>query len=335
MNRPYKIHWSFVCITIVLALLLAFNDSSADSEYYLRIYQSIGHTKIFFVEPGYIFLCTFFKNLGFSFIQFKVALSIIVFLLIGSTVLRYSKYPSLVLICFFFYPFLLDCAQLRHLFASSIFVFSIRFLERFSLKNLICYIVFIALASTIQMIALAFSCFLLLYIIKDKRSLYKIVITGIFILFFLATAVAHLPFIRYLMDLRGKGDFYNSGIPFGQLILYLAFFLSLVIVAIKRDNIKGDKYTSNFLQKFSMLSLIFLPILLVDFQFTRLFRACLIPIYISCWNNVADMKFNYRMLVGGGMLMILALVFNRLFIASGVYYKTLTYPILFDNLLLR
>lgn len=334
MRHHNRINWLFLFLAITIGSFFSFNDSSADADYYYRLYERIGNSDRFFVESGYVFLCTIFKNLGFSFYQFKVVLGFLIIVLIGSTILKYSKYPSLVLLCYFCYPFLLDCAQIRHMIACSIFIYSIRYLEIYNLRNLISYIICIILAATVQMIAWAFLCFLPIYIIRNKRILYSVCLFGTIILFLSISIVINLPIVRFLLETRSKEGVYDSGVPLGQLIFYLAFFLSLVFVAV-RKNLNNAEDNAYFLQRFSIMSLIFLPILLVDFQFTRLFRACLIPIYISCWNNIAGMKPDKRFIVGTLFLFVFALVFYKLFITSRTYYESLTYPIIFDNLLIR
>lgn len=330
-----KLNWSFILLIFLIGALFSFNDSSADADYYYTLYEDINRRVYFSVEPGFVFLCTFFKNLGFSYIQFRIVIGLLVVILIGSTILRYSKYPSLVLICYFCYPFLLDCAQVRHMIACSIFIYSIRFLEIYNLRNLVSFIICIIIASSIQMIAWAFLCFLPIYIFRNKKIFYTLCLFCTIILFLSITMVMKLPIIRYLLELRSKEGAYELGIPISQLILYLIFYIGIVIIAVNMKSSTQNVAKESFLARFSMLSLIFLPILLVDFQFTRLFRACLIPIYILCWNNISAMRQDNRSIVGGIMLIVFALVFYKLFISSANYYESLTYPILLENLLVK
>lgn len=332
-NRRH-ITLSFIVLFFIGWYLFGANQYSVDIDNYRNLYYraTLGGQSVY--EPGFYMLCAFFNECGMSFEFFLKIYGSIAFILIGSTIIRYSKHPGMVMIAFMLYPFLLDCAQIRHFMAYAIFIFAIRYLEQFSIKNIILFVIFIFISISFQITAIAFIIFLLSYISKSKIAyLCGIAVSGLFIM---GSALKYSGLYIYIMNLRDKGSIYEDSTPLGQLIMYCVFYglISYFALHIPKTKNRDKSYVidNNVLIRISLLSLIFIPLLTIDFQYTRLYRACLIPVYLSATNNIGINQNNIKRELSYLILfMTLIAVSLKLFGPSGGYYKTLTAPILFHQ----
>lgn len=148
----------YVIIMLFLWLCMAGTYGNADEGIYMSRYNQpdlwVSNTELL-----YGLIMSFFRKIGCSYEVYKSIITLIQLLLISSTIKRYSKYPNLVLVLYFWFPFLLDVAQMRNALATAIMIFGIQFLindiesnsckEKIT-KNEIKYIICIIVAALIH-----------------------------------------------------------------------------------------------------------------------------------------------------------------------------------------
>ena len=107
IKKRNKISILFVVMLLFLWVLMAYNTSSADIDYYSNIFTRIRSGITYHaVEGGFYYLCKLAVMLGMDYPLFLKIYSAIALLLICSTVLKYTIKPWVVLLFYFCYPFL-------------------------------------------------------------------------------------------------------------------------------------------------------------------------------------------------------------------------------------
>lgn len=331
---------SYVILTALLWILMGFNTSSADISYYkslfIRAKEGISYHA---VETGFWLLVKGSVKIGFSYELFLIIYTMIGLLLISSSVIKYSNKPGLVLLAYLCYPFLLDVAQIRHFMATAIFIYAIRYLQKFNFKNLIKYCVLILIASSQQIIALAYLFFLIVYVTNQAYAT-KLAIFGTAVAFIVYRFLPNSILMSIVKELRNSEINYFSGISIRQFILYFLFYLFLILLCyfLKRQTYyisNEEKCNNEFLYKICMYSAVYIPFILLDYQYTRLFRGCIIILYIFISDRISYLKKYNRIILFSGFSIIMILVGLKLFGPQSGYYQILTIPIFKDNGLLR
>ena len=148
----------YVIIIFFLWLCMAGTYGNADEDIYMSRYNN-PNLWVSNTEFLYNSIMAFFRNIGCSYELYKAIITLIQLLLISSTIKRYSIYPNLVLISYFWFPFLLDIAQMRNALATAIMIFGIQFLindiesnncDKKITKNEIKYIICITMATLVH-----------------------------------------------------------------------------------------------------------------------------------------------------------------------------------------
>lgn len=320
-------------ILIVLWILMGFSYGTADYGSYESYFErTASGAEVLSVEPGYIFLNYLADKVGLNYKGFLAIYSLIAFLLIGSTLKRYAKCPNFVLFAYFCYPFILDVTQIRHFMVSAIVIYAIRFLEYFSLKNLFKYLVCILIASTQQITAIIYFLLLLAYI-PSLSLLKNICLVGSASLLFLVRLIPNTQVFHVIMGLRNAEKIYEFGMSGSQLLLYIVFYLTLLLLCIVMSKRTTNYFNgSEILHKVCYLSFLLIPFLLLDFQYTRFFRGIIILIYIyltnilSSFKSVQDRKVSLLL-----MLFMFFAVGFKIFGPHSGYYSYLTSPIFSNN----
>ena len=326
IKKRNKIGILFLFMLLFLWTLIAFNTASADFDYYSAMFARIRSGITYYaVEGGFYYLCKFAVMLNMDYSFFLKIYSAIGLLLISSTIIKYTKKPWLVLLFYFCYPFILDVAQIRHFMAVAIFTFSVRYLEEFNKKNLIKYCMFVLLASTQHVLAFSFFFFLLTYV-KDNKKNVKISIAFMIVLFIVQRNLLDTWIYRSIVSARDAEINYSHGISTRMFLQYALFYSILLGFCIYLNMINNSQ--SDLLFKISMLSAVFIPLLLIDFQFTRFFRSSIIVIYMYIANGISTMeKYNNRFSYGLLFSIFMIIIFFSLFGPSSGYFETLTKPI--------
>lgn len=327
---------SFIIIALLLWIIIGFSSGTADYYQYSEFFDRVASGfELLSVEYGYVFLISMASKLGMDYPQFISIYTFIAILLIALTVIRYAKKPSLVLLFYFCYPFFLDVTQLRHFMISAIVIYAIKYLEKFSIRNLIIYILCILIASTQQITAFIYLLMLIVYL-PSNRIFTIICLWGSIVLSLFVTLLPNTVLFKAIVGLRNVDKYYASGMNGMQLYLYVSFFLLLIIICL----FLARKHTETVLRygllhKICFVSLLFIPFLLLDFQYTRFFRGVIVLLYIYLTNllyskNNAIFQF-IRILI----VILMISVSIKLFGPGSAYYKTLTLPIIESNLLLK
>lgn len=114
--------------------------------------------------------------------------------------------------------------------------------------------------------------------------------------------------------------------------MYACFYGILIILCVFLQKINNvDKTNRSFLYKICMYSTLFIPFLMIDFQYTRLFRGSILVIYIFITQQIYSLKKSDKLIVTIGLLFIMILVAIKLFGKGSGYFETLTMPIFQNN----
>ena len=320
----------FFMILLSMWSLMAFSTNNADYAYYSLVFERIENGVSYYaVETGFYILCKISVKLGIGYPVFLTIYSGIAFLLITNSIVKYTNKPIAVLFMYFCYPFILDIAQIRHFMACAIFIFSARYLKEYSIKNVVKYCILIILAVSQQIFSLVFFLFLLVYI-SDKKKVVLISIITTFFLFFGERALLNSSLYRAILSLRNSDINYTKGIPIAQFVKYAFFFSVLLLLCLFFNSKKLKKY--DFIFKICMLSWIYIPLILIDFQYTRFFRSSIIYIYIYIINGIDSLKsIKERLLFRIGIAIVMLSVFIILFGPTSGYFETMTIPIFTEN----
>lgn len=114
-------------IFLFMWIMGAFCVGIADEPIYMSRYNNPG-LWLSVTEYGFQIIISFCHALGLNYTGFRGVVIGIEIILVGITVLRYAKYPNIVLLFFIICPFPLNVAQLRSSLATSVMIFSLRFL---------------------------------------------------------------------------------------------------------------------------------------------------------------------------------------------------------------
>ena len=118
----------YALMLIYSFMIFVFVSNIPDLPFY-QIHYETGISN--FSEPLYVFLATVFKQFGFSYTVFRAFLFTFCMVLLTKTFYDFSPYPNLVFILYLVYPFTIDAVQVRSFVATSIMVFSVRFIISF------------------------------------------------------------------------------------------------------------------------------------------------------------------------------------------------------------
>lgn len=202
-----------VAITIVcIVLIVSANREGNDIINYVRDYNSI---QTFQREPVYVVLKICGKLLGLNFYQFRAVVSLIGYMLIVSTLKKYTRNIQFVLFFYCVYLLFMDSWQVRNFLAVSVFVYSVRFLSNArSKKSMVAYCVCILISTGIHTAFIIYYILTLLYVKKKRVVVYS-----------LCFVMAALSLITWLN---------NNKIP----------FIDVVVGILMGDNARAQEYFS-------------------------------------------------------------------------------------------
>ena len=184
--------YTYYALLFYMWIIMAFTYQIADESIYISRYENpeiwIGQTELLFLLSTIMF-----NAIGFTFVQYKAFMSIVILLVISSTIRRYAKYPNVVLILYFLCPFALNVAQLRNALATAIFIFGYRYLidednSRCVLREInltsndFKYIVTVIVASMFHTAGLIWICLLIAKKCKIKTNIFIAVLVNFLII---------------------------------------------------------------------------------------------------------------------------------------------------------
>lgn len=327
----------FLNLFILLWFICCFNIDNADyvNGYYIP-YIDIKKNHF---ELGYKLLNIFFNNLGISFFLFRMILMTVVLLLIGSSIKKYCKSPLMAMALYSIYPFLIQCVQIRNALSVSLVIFAIRFLATDTKKGMITFSFFVVLAMMVHKSAIVY----LIFIFVCKKSVNKVIrITiCIFTLEYIVLVKAGSVLLQwiYRITLDSRILFYMSLNEDriwgkGMIPFFIIFFLLLIVYKCRQKSY--DKKVDRFddcLIKVSFLSMIFLPLYLLDGNYIRLCIYLLPLYYIVILNFSAHFTVVNRIFLRG-FLVLLTTVFFVFYIGPLNYksFNEVTKAVISNNL---
>lgn len=130
---PKKIKWYDALIIIFIIAISIFGKNVADFQNYKRAYTCIEEGRRYLdLGIGWYYLCKIGTIFRLSYIQFKVLITIISYVLINNSIKFFLKgkdeYKKLIWVFYLVFPLLLDLIQVRYLIAQAIVLYFFRFL---------------------------------------------------------------------------------------------------------------------------------------------------------------------------------------------------------------
>lgn len=309
-NKRIKNFLTFLII-IYLVILMGGSLENPDTV----IYQNIFERDFFIKDIGFGVLIYALKSIGITFNVFRLTVATIGILLIHHTVNKYVKNTSYFYILYGIYPFMFDIVQVRNFLAMSLFVYAVPFLLELNRKNILKYISIVAIAASMQKIALVYIPLVFVRNIKNKKILKRIlmviivcsIIVGLSrnVLFKFSDVILTM----FSEDLSGLSNYLNINTNWGWIIFWgeqvanfaLVYWANKIIF----DKIKSgeaNKLYSQITVKFSELiysinlyMFIFLPLFVIDENFTRIIRNVM-PLNLMIYCIAGQMLMNNKKL---------------------------------------
>lgn len=326
-----------VLLFAFLWAIIGFNTHNPDYQYYANLFDRARNGISYYaVEIGFWNLIKIASKIGMNYQTFLIFYSCAGLLLITNTVIKYSKRPSLVFLAYVCYPLFLDATQIRQFMVVAIFTFATRYLQEYSVKNVIKYCGLILLATSQQILAFALFFYLIVYI-KNSKIVIRLSIILTILNFFAFRYVLRIPLVNSIFKLRNKTIDYVGGYSNRQFLMYLCFYGGLLILCY---SLHKNEYSicfngKDFLFKICVLSGCFIPFMLIDFQYTRLFRCSILIVYICITNYISLLSKRNRIVLDIFFGIMMILIFLKIFGLGSWYYDTVTLPILKYNRILN
>jgi len=295
----------FVMISLFLLLwiLFGFNTSNADYMIYNLIYD--GHYPNH--EFGFMLLVNLFSNLGFTYQQFLISISLICYLILFRIINKYTIGTNYVIALYFIFPFMLDVVQIRNFIAMTIILLGIQYLLSDKKRATIKYIVAVLAASSIHYTSL----FYLILVFARFKSWKKLLLTFSMISIVGAT-IAYTNIIPSAMGIIFESDkvtnWFQGRTRFGFLIPIIFQLISFGFVYYshykyrkteqKKENdnnvYPNDRFKNVDVHQNKLLEIVFrinivlliaIPFYIFNVSFFRLFRNVLLLNYIVVTNG--------------------------------------------------
>ena len=335
----------------LLILLMGGQTNNPD---YL-IYKNIFNGDFYSKDPGFGCVIRFLKLLGFTDENFRLGISLIGFTLISITVFRFLNDRRLFYVLYAIYPFMYDVVQARNFLVMSIITFTIPFLINPNTKKRIFYAISILMASTVQKVAILYLPIAFIDIlIKKKNSKYffrTIIIVSALVA--LNRSMLLKMITLFIIPITGNIQELNSYVGINTTYGWIIFWLEqiciygLVFYANKLiihdcEICNSKNYDNNYYEK-ALLSIlmekanyymfIFLPLFILDENYTRIIRNLLplniIVIIIALTKNTNRIYLDKkRCLLLVGSLGYLVILFYLLFQS---YANSIIFPTLYEN----
>ena len=269
-------------IPFVLLLLLAFVSAvfcydNADYYSYTLIYdyytpQGLGNSQI--VDFGFVALCKLFYSFGCSFVVFRGIYVGVACFNMYKSIQYFTDNSKVPIILYLLFPFALDVVQMRYMFSLSIVIYSLRFLKEGKITK---YIIGVIIASTQQLVTVLYL-LLIITVLENKKAvkLVKIVFAAELVSFLALSSLLNGFIQDYLLH-------YNTYLSYSQYSIKLAllyFVMSISLIYLTKA--QYSKNTNNdFVTNIILVSILFVPFIFIDENFTRLYRGMIPFVYIG------------------------------------------------------
>lgn len=279
---------------LLLWTIAVFSYDIADYKNYKLVYEVyLPHSFMtaFYAMPdiGFILLCKIASILGLSFALFRGIYLTCALWFLFKGVEYWSEKCVFVYCLYAFYPFLLDIVQFRYFLAYSIVLYAIRFLKTNETPK---YIILIILAATQHFLVLVYLMFLLLGLKMDKLKITVITVTVCEVIVFLFA----IPNIITLLDsLIPRLSLYSSvNISLESITLFIEYLIMGIVIfifALLVHKTDIDQESFDFLVKLSVIAICFIPFILIDDDYVRIYRGVLPLIYVMLYTKLRDRRY--------------------------------------------
>lgn len=329
--------------TFLLYWVLIFgNNNNPDYLIYQRLYQFQSSK-----DAGYNLLAKIFNSVNISYNVFLAIVSFVCLLLIFSTVLRYTNNYSYIFLLYFAYPLMLDAIQIRNFIVMSIFIFAIRYLEEYSIKNILKYIFLICIASSFQITGLIY--LPIVFFVKMDNSKIKktifyilIIIGGIFSVFRKSLLNYFGLFVTHFIGEERGSTFFEVKTNFGFLLPWFIQIMIIGIVIYSANYIVNNKKNEisklefqfiKILKSISLYSILFFPFYMFNMEFVRFSRNIFILyyIYITVFNKYIIPKSYIKIIINTLFISIVIFYFNFDILHNGGNGIDFIFKAIFEN----
>lgn len=318
----------FFIVAVIIWLILVTNYQNTDYEGYYIMYNN--PSLKYWLNPGYLFLEQLGNRLSINFYWFRFIFVSVPYFIVVKYIYKKSECPVIVLIAYSFFPFLLDCVQIRNFFAYGLIVYGLRYLDDINRKNVIKYILIVALASLFHFTAFFY---LLLIIVPfwEEKKIFKISMFSsvAFIIIILIATVMFKNVGNIIYNITGRTvNLDISSVMIGLEWTIAGIMLDLFIFY-NREKIVNN---SN-LVKVAYLSVLYLPLMFFTFDLYRLYRNLIIINYIVLFVPTKQFKVKYSTLVA--IVYVAILFYIQLSPHNSIQFESVTRTIIENNYFLK
>lgn len=330
---------------ILMWILFGWNTDNPDYINYLSWYNEIQINQ--FIDGkdlGYKLLMYISNILGLDYQAFIIIVSIIGFLLINSTIKKFSVNSNFVYLLYLFFPFFLDVVQTRNFLMMAIIIYSIRFLLDYDKYSIIKYILYNLLAISIHSSAVLYLPLILINN-KNKHIFFRIILIFNFLFLIIVFLNGNqIPFVKQFVGLFTDDvqilSTFEIKTDFGFIISWGLYFLIFLIIAFSRSKVL--KYQQglelieikfvNLIYWVTIIGFLWFPFYMVSIEFTRLFRNLFLLFYIVFTiTNKALSRSRIESFVLYNFLIIGFTVFFFIYQLYIPHYNRVILPILENN----
>lgn len=289
-------YWVEIIIFLVMWVIAVFNYSNADYESYRLIYDYYipnGTGLSVMPDIGYYALCVIGHYFGLTYQSFRGIYITFALLIFIKGFSYFAKNKKNIYILYLIFPFLMEVVQYRFFMAVSIMLYALPYLKEGHYKK---FIILIILAASLHFSAIIYLLFLLC-MIEEKKMKYLvgcIVIaeTGIFLV---APTVLNDMLGKFIpqLSIYLNSDSYTKNLCF----VFLAIEV-LLLIWVEKIQIRLDTPLMNFTKKLLWIALCFVPFILIDDDFVRLYRGAMPIVYSAIYVQMNKHRYaNWKNLV--------------------------------------
>ena len=319
-NKNIYLHISsifFAALFLVLFVIAKNTRGIADFDSYKLMYY---HNSNIISSPGYKLISQFAYKNGLTFIQFRTIIYAIALILLYFVINQLNDFKNIIGGIYAIFPYTFDVIQMRNFLAFSIVLFGLYFLFTKEKIGKPIFILLVALASTIHLVSIVYYSLLLSHSKRNEESRKKILI---FIFIFIIGLSLLTRFIPSMMSLMislfitfnsERGTAYTSVLlNWGFVIFWLMYLLYFAVIIIGQKSSEFEYNLNNILvyEPLYLMNLcltIYLPLLLININFYRIYRNFSIINYISLPMILRQNRFSIKLI--GVMIFSFGFILN-------------------------
>lgn len=289
----------FSLLLAFMAIVMSFNAYNIDWDAYELLYSlTKTTTDIGFTDRAYDFLTYISQTyLSWDFFQFRAVIMLAGLLLIGRSIVKYSPYPSLVLALYFIAPFFPnDIIQIRNFLAQAVLCTFLCYWIDSDRKRLYPVLAGVVLAGFLHASAFFFAVVLLLFVFKDDKKIWMLVLSASFLVGLLPYILRLVPFISVEKINFYLGSEGVSGIGYRNLVIVAIILIQLYLSYLMKQDAEASQNSryqtwAKTVYHLNILAVLSCAIILVwSFNFYRIPRNLLIFNYLVHSMYLAEHK---------------------------------------------